>query len=154
MLRDTIPGNKGGSTQQFKYDPVTGLLLFYDQIRIMYLSVDRESFKFGIDHRNISSPMWMSNDAGNSLVNSYLIPRNGLITRVTVSTQNLSNCIFRIRSLVSGPDLTTISLTGQSSKTNDNLSINLIPGNYLRILADVTSGNIDFPILSIEVAWR
>ncbi len=154
MLRDTISGSRG--SQQFKQDPVTGILLFYDNSRSMYVSTTRENFEFGIDHRNVSAPQWMLlTGGGNSLTNGYPISRNGLITCISVSTQNVStNCIFRLRSSIAGPDITSIPLVGSSFNTIDNLSLPINQGTYLRVLADVVLGNIDFPEITIEIAWR
>ena len=85
MLRDTIPG----SSQRFKQDPTTGILLFFDQTRATYVSADRETCKFGIDHSNVNHPRWMMMTGGvNTLVNGNTIPRNGMITCLTVSTKN------------------------------------------------------------------
>jgi len=154
MLRDTISGSKGSSL--FRQDPVTGVLLFYDNSRSMYISADRETFKFGIDHRTLYNSMWMKITGGvNSLTNGYLISRNAIITCLSISTQNSdTNCIFRVKSNVSNPDITSIPLVGSSSNTIDNLSININSGDYLRVYADIISDKIEFPEMLIEIAWR
>ena len=154
MLRDTISGSRGSSL--FRQDPVTGVLLFYDNSRSMYISTDRETFKFGIDHRTLSNSMWMKMTGGvNTLTNGYLVSRNAVITCLSVTTQTVSsNCIFRVKSNISNPDITSIPLIGVSSNTIDNLSININQGDYLRVYADVISGKIDFPEMLIEIAWR
>ncbi len=152
MLRDTIPG----SSQQFKQDPTTGVLLFYDQSRSMFISANRETFQYGIDHKNINRSMWMKVSGNvNTLTNGIIIPRNGLITCVSVSTQNVTtNCIFRIRSSITGADIITISLSGSTFEIDDSLSVNINKDDYLRVYADVISGQIDYPILNLEIAWR
>ena len=151
MLRDTIPG----SSQRFKQDPITGVLLFYDQSRNMYVSANRETYRFGLDHINIKHPRWMEILSGNTLVNGDVLPRDGIITCLSVSTQNTNtNCVFRIRSLIAGPDITTITLSGTSSNVVDSLAININKNNKLRVFADVISDSIDYPELSVEIAWR
>lgn len=153
MLRDTIPGR---SSQQFKQDPITGVLLFYDQSRLMYISTDRESYQYGIDHKTINKSMWMKVSGNvNTLTNGIIISRNGVITCLSVSTQNIAaNCIFRIKSSISGIDIATITLSGSSFEIDDSLSININKNDYLRVYADVISGQIDYPILNLEIAWR
>ena len=152
MLRDTIPG----SSQRFKQDPVTGILLFYDQSRSTYISTDRETYRFGIGHVNINRPRWMIlTGGGNTLTNGNLVPRNGVITCLSVSTKNTTtDCVFKIRSLIAGPDITSISLLGTSSNVIDNLAININQNDRIRVFADVISGKLDYPELSVEIAWR
>ena len=154
MLRDTISGR--GGQQKFKQDPITGVLLYYDQSRSVYLSTDRETFTFGFPHKNIKHPVWMLlTGKVNSLTNGYLVPRDGAITCLAVSSKNITtNCIFRIRSNTSGPDITTITLNGSSTTIQESLNININKGDYLRVFMDVISGKVDYPEISIEFAWR
>lgn len=152
MLRDTIPG----SSQRFKQDPNTGILFFYDQSRAMYVSTDRETYTFGIDHKKIKRPRWMLlTGRGNALTNGYPVPRDGIITCLTITTKNIAaNTIFRIRSTVSGSDITSIQLSGTSFNKIDNLKVNINQNDHIRVLADVVTGQIDYPVFALEIAWR
>ncbi len=148
MLRDIVrPIN-------IKQDS-NGILLFYDNSRSKYISSTRPIFTFGIDHRNITDNRWMlltgripSNNTG------YKIPRKAIITSITVQTENLvPNCSFNIMINDSASNPLTISLVNEVSKVVDNLNTPLSQGDWIQILLLVNSGNVDFPIFTLELAW-
>jgi len=149
MLRDTIPG----LAAQLRQD--NGLLLFYDLYRSKWISAARENLTFGINHRNIANDRWLALISGTySDVTGYRIPRNATITAITAQTQNLSNCVFRIRKNSSPLNIISISLIGEVGKSNDDLDIDLSQDDYLQCYIEVTSGDVDFPTILLELAWR
>lgn len=156
MLRDTIPGQiVTPPSTQFKQDPVTGMLLYYDDLRHRYISTDRKTVSFSIDHSNINHPLWMKVIGVLSNNNGYPILRHAIITNITVSTSSKTdNCVFRLKNDVGGPDISTITLFNQSFHSHEGLDIPINSGKSLRVYADVITNHIDHPIITIELAWR
>lgn len=152
MLKDTIVR---GQTQTYTQD-AHGILLFYDNSRSKTLSITRESFPFGINHRNITSSQWMTLVGRNrSNLTGYKIPRNATITSLSVQTQNsVADCTFYIRRNGVVTNLTSITLVGQVSNVIDDLDIDLNNDDWLQVYLQVNSGNVDYPTLLLELAWR
>lgn len=153
MLRDTIVNPT--QVQQFAQN-AEGILLFYDNSRSKYLSTSRESFPFGVNHKNISSSQWMMAVTRiPTNITGYKIPRNATITSMSVQTQNsVANCAFFVRRNGVLTNLTSITLIAQLSNVIDNLNINVNQNDWLQIFLQVNSGNVDYPLLLLEVAWR
>jgi len=154
MLRDTIPGRRGGSGN-FTQDS-NGILLFYDNSRTRWISVTRQFVSFGLKNRNISDSRWMqvTGDAY-SLNTGYRLPRNAILTSLTVQTQNnVSNCAFRLRRNGVASNIASLTLVGQDANTLDNLNVDLDAGDWLQVYLEITSGNVDHPELLLELAWR
>ncbi len=150
MLRDIV----SPSSQKTK-QTIEGVMLFYDNSRTRYLSASRESLHFGVDHKNILNDRYLMLISGIvSNVSGYKLYRNATITSLSVQTQNISNCIFRIRRNSNLTDIITISLNSEISKVIDNINIDLNKDDYLQCYMNVISGNVDYPVLSIEFAWR
>ncbi len=150
MLRDiAVPIPK------FKQD-INGILLFYDNSRSKYLSTSREPLTFGIDHKSINKNRWMMATATvNTNVVGYKIPRNATITSLTVQTQNnVINCSFYIMKNNTTAIQTSIPLNNETSKSLDNLNIDIDANDWIQSILIVNSGQVDYPVLSIELAWR
>jgi len=150
MLRDTITP----SQLNIKQD-INGVFLFYDTTRNKYLSSSRESFSFGLNNRNISNNRWLMVTSGiYSNLSGYRTYRNATITSLSVQTKNQSFCIFYIRKNGSESNIYNISLNNEYGKSLDNLDENLNINDYLQCYLQITSGNVDYPILLVEFAWR
>ena len=150
MLRDTISVNQLNIKQD-----INGIFLFYDNSRNKYLSTSRESFSFGMNNRNISNDRWLTVISGiYSNLSGYRTYRNSTITSMSVQTQNSSDCIFHIRKNGVTSNFSPISLNNEKGKSLDNLDINLDVNDYLQCFLEVNSGNVDYPVLLIELAWR
>ncbi len=132
-----------------------GVILFFDTTRNKMVSITRENLAFGIKHNNISGERWLqttSNIPTNIL--GYKIPRNGTITAITVQTQNMVNCVFEIKKNNAISAIYTMSLLNVSEQINDNLNIDVNLGDYIQTKLLVNSGNVDYPLLYLEIAWR
>jgi len=149
MLIDTITQN-----QILKQD-VNGLLQFYDASRSRWLSVSRQTIGFGLDHKNISDNRWfnMIGTVGSN-TSGYRVPRDCIITCITVQTQNNSNCDIIVRKNDDTSEITSITLSAESGKTSDDLDVELDANDYIQLFLQITSGNIDYPEVIIELAWR
>jgi hypothetical protein len=148
MLRDTIV--KDSALKQ-----ENGVLFYYDISRGKWVSVFREVFSFTHDHRNIPNDMWLRIEGKiPSNINGYLMPRDSVITGLSAKTENLSDCVFRIRKNGVLTDITSLTFSGQTTGSINSLNINLDAGDYIQCFLEVTSGNVDYPIVNIEVAAR
>jgi len=155
MLRDIIRPNSDSPTGIALTQNSEGIILFEDTSRSKTLSITRENLAFGIKHSNISGERWLqttSNIPTNIL--GYKIPRNGTITAITVQTQNMANCAFEIKKNNAISAIHTMSLSNVSEQINDNLNIDVNLGDYIQTKLLVNSGNVDYPLLYLEIAWR
>jgi len=156
MLRDTVDAGAGGV--QFRQDPTTGILTFWDTSRLMFLGVDRENYEYGIDHKNIRVPMWMMITSRiKSLANGSLIPRNSIITCYSSNSSGLTDCEFEIYRLRLGTKtiLSSFQMLNEDSKIVDSLNISLDADDELSILCKPLNGKVvNYPSLTIEIAWR
>jgi hypothetical protein len=82
------------------------------------------------------------------------MPRDSVITGLSAKTENLSDCVFRIRKNGVLTDITSLTFSGQTTGSINSLNINLDAGDYIQCFLEVTSGNVDYPIVNIEVAAR
>jgi hypothetical protein len=149
MLRDIVRPNVNFTQNG------DGIILFYDTTRNKMISVSRENLSFGIKNKNIIGDRWLQTTANiPSNILGYKIPRNGTITSVTTQTQNISNCDFEIKKNNVITSIHTLSLTNEVEKINDNLNININSGDFLQCRLVVSSGNVDYPLIFLEIAWR
>ncbi len=149
MLRDTI--RKGSSDFQQGSD---GILKFYDNSRSMWISVIRNFYTFGIHRKKINGTRWMEM-TGRVLSNlsGYLIPRNGLITSISITTNDFTSSEFYIQKNIT-TNLYTATFVGEKDKVFDNLSINVNKQDKLSCYVKVVSGYLYYPELTLEIAWR
>ncbi len=133
-----------------------GILLMYDTSRSNWIGVSRSNFYFGLNHNKIRFDSWMnviSSVPTNN--NGYKIPRNGIITSITIQSKKLGTAIFEILRNSDQTSITTISLTNEISKTIDNLNIELNKDDFIQCYIKPDFNDfIDFPLLNLELAWR
>lgn len=133
-----------------------GIVQCYDINRGKVLSVSRETFTFGINHRNIIGKRWLNLTGNvNSSMTGYKLPRDATITSMTVQTRNIvNNARFNLRknSLIS--NIHTSSLVGVNEIIEDNLNYDVNQGDYLQLFLSVIGGNVDYPIVTVELAWK
>jgi len=149
MLRDIVRPNIN------LVQNTDGVVLFFDTTRNKMVSITRENLTFGIKHNNISGERWLqttSNIPTNIL--GYKIPRDGTITAITVQTQNMANCAFETKKNNAISAIHTMSLSNELEQINDNLNIDVNLGDYIQTKLLVNSGNVDYPLLYLEIAWR
>jgi hypothetical protein len=120
------------------------------------LSVARENLTFGVDHKNVSGKRWLKT-TGNvvSSITGYKIPRDATITAITIETQNIViDGRFNIRTNGSNTNIHTTQLSSEIEKIEDNLNYNINKGDYVQVFLWVVSGDVDYPVVTIEMAWR
>jgi len=152
MLRDNVQQSRIPMKQD-----TNGILLFLDNSRSKYISTSRENFTFGINHANLSNTMWLMATGGvRTITSGYKIPRNATITSVTIQSENIvTNASFQIlRNNTTIPPLTTAILLNQSSISVDNLDVDIDKDDWLQCRLVPVVGNVDYPIVVLELAWR
>jgi len=151
MLRDTVDS---GLNVNFRQDPTTGILTFWDTSRSMYIGVDRQKFTYGIDHANVRRDMWMRMVSRiNTMANGSLISRDALITCISVVSANKTDAEIEVYT----NDIlkTSIILTDEDKKVDDSLSISLDSNDVISVLCKPLNNKVlNYPSLTIEVAWR
>ena len=131
-----------------------GTIYYYDSSRDKWLSAPREVVLFNINHRNLSTDRWMAIDKIPSNISGYKVPRKGTITAITVQTKTNANSIFKIRKNNISTDLCSVSLFNKSGKIIDSLNVDVDEKDWLQSLMTVNSGNVNYPVVSLEISWR
>ncbi len=133
-------------------DDDTGLAKLQDDIRSSkWVSVDRQTLTFSRNRANLQSRYLQFANIPSSLHSLALI-RNCTITAISVMTGNPCDAWFRIRKNGSPVNIHSIQLSGVNSRIRDNITIDLNKGDYLQVYMEVTSGNVDHPVVTIEYA--
>jgi len=134
-----------------------GILYFYDLTRNKWLSSNRETIIFGINHNNIFGDRYMAVDGKvKTMVTGKRVPRKGTITSLTIQSKATSGDVanFHLRRNGISTDLTTISVSGVSGNSIDDLNVDIDEDDWLQAYVTVDSGVTNYPVLSVEVAWR
>jgi len=133
-----------------------GIVQCYDITRNKILSVDREIFTFGIDHRDVVGKRWMRITGGvKASTIGYKIPRDATITTMTIQTKNtVTESRFNIRVNNSASNIYTATMSSNNELIIGDLNIDINQGDFLQLFLAVLIGNVDFPVLTMEVAWR
>lgn len=155
MLRDIIRPSSGSTTGIALTQNSDGIILFEDTTRSKSLSITRENLSYGINHKNIIGERWLqttSNIPTNIL--GYKIPRNGTITAITAQTQNITDCYFEVKKNNAISTIYTMNLINVSEKIDDNLNIDVNLGDFIQTKLSVNSGDVDYPLIYLEIAWR
>jgi len=151
MLKDTV--RKGSSSSDFQQGP-DGILRFYDNSRSMWLSVARQNYYFGIHRKKITGIRWMEmNGRVLSNLSGYLMPRNGVITSISITTNDFTNSEFYIQQNKT-TNLYMALFNGEKNKVFDNLTININKQDILSCYVKVVSGYLYYPEMTLEIAWR
>jgi len=132
-----------------------GILAIFDSSRDKWLSAERFRLMFSLTHRDIQGLRYLRT-AGEPVSNmtGHRIVRDAIITAVAVQTSSDDSGTFtiKVRRGASVVDLYSISLSGEKGKTESNLNTDLDAADELISL--ITSGQVDAPVLTVELAWR
>ena len=133
-------------------DAPTGLAKFQDDIRSnKWVSVDRQSMVFSRQRSNLDT-QYLQFAAIPTSIHSQRILRNSTITAISIQTNNPCNAWFRIRKNGVAIDIHSIQLSAVDSRIRDNITVDLVKGDYLQVYMEVTSGRVDYPVMLIEYA--
>jgi len=144
VLRDTL--------QPIPQKQVDGILYLYDSTRSRWISVIREVVGFGINHKNIKSNRWLYLIGRVKSFNiGYRLPRDGIITAVTIQLSTTGSATFQIFKN-STTLLSSISLTSQTGLTQTGLNIYINKDDYIQCKV-LPSPLISYPIVMVELCW-
>ncbi len=133
-----------------------GVLNYFDNIRGSWLSVHRSIFSFGLNHSDISGKRFMSLMSDMTSNNSsYVCFRNGVITAISANCKENANASFKIiKNNDANNELYSLDLSDDSVKSIDNLNVNFLSHDIIQCIIEVNpSSFIDYPFITIEVAW-
>lgn len=130
-----------------------GILLVYDISRSKWISIDRSNFYFGFQGA-VTHRLWLD-VIGNtpSIQSSYRLIRDTVITGVSVNSKNNTTSDIRIMKNTSTL-VYEFSLSSEAGKSIDNLNVNLDKDDVIQVLIYNVTGAINYPVVSVEVAWR
>ena len=153
MLRDNFQPDYGNSEKFLQNG--NGVLTYFDSSRNLWLSVNRDTLIFGINHDMISGKRFMSMISGASNNSGYVAFRTGIITAISANCKESVNTYFRIiknNDLVH--DYLNLYLNDQISNSIDNLTVNFANSDVLQCLIDVDPGSyVSYPTIQLEIAW-
>jgi len=134
-------------------DSSTGITNFIDKSRgNKHLSTSRDSIDFSRNRQNLNSQYLRYNGMVGSVGRGFI--RNATITGISVNCENNVDAWFRIRKNNIGTDIHSIQLSSVKSRQRDAITIDINKGDYLQVYMDVVSGNVNYPVVYIEYAWR
>jgi len=137
---------------------VNGVLYSYDQTRLKWLSVARETFTFG--RRGITQIGWLNYGAGDLPSNNsgYRLGRDAVITMITaqvdVPVVN-GNADVNIRRNDTAPNIATLTIvSGTNGASQDTYNVSVLKDEFLQCRLDkVTTGGVEDIIVKIEIAY-
>lgn len=149
MLRDTIVGRDSNLKQE------DGVLFYWDVNRGKWVSVFREVFSFTHNHSNISNDIWLRiRDKIPSNLVGYSVTRDSIITTVSARAENPFSATLRYRINGVLTNVVSLTLANEQAKVQNSLNINLDAGDYIQCFMEVNSGDVDYPIVDVEIAAR
>ncbi len=108
---------------------------------------------FGRDRNNQDS-QWLRNSIGSaSNISGPRMPANATILGMSVQTRNSAVATFYIRKNGAAANLGNVALSSVSGNQTYALNISLSAGEFISLYMDVTSGNVDHPIVQIYYTW-
>jgi hypothetical protein len=136
-----------------RIDDITGVGYILDPTRVKNLSISRNMVSFQRGRKNLDSQYLRFGELA-SKVHGHRLLRHATLTGITIQTENNADAWFRIRKNGLPTNLLNVQLNGVQSRELDNITVDLYKGDYIQLYMDVTSGNVDSPIVQLEYAWR
>lgn len=134
-------------------DETTGMTYVLDPTRAKNLSTSRSMYTFQRGRKNLDSQYLRFGELSSKVHGPRLL-RHATLTGVTIQSENNVDAWFRIRKNGLPTNLLNVQLNGVQSREHDNITVDLYKGDYIQLYMDVTSGNVDSPIVQLEYAWR
>lgn len=133
-----------------------GILYHYDMQRLKWLSVNRETFSFNINAKNIiGSRRYMSNGKLYSNLSGSKVLRDATITGVSVQTGNVQ-CSFgvNLHKNNSTDIIYFVSLLNENSKVVDGINFDLYKDDFVQVSINNNDIGVNYPEVLIEYCWR
>ena len=127
-----------------------GIWFGYDTGRSKWLSAFREKIYFSVNHKNVGNSRWMTFETIPSNLGGYSALRDATIT--SLKLYNSTTTIASVKIYKNFTEIYTVSLSTESSKTIDDINIDINENEGIQV--EIVSGSLDYPIVSVELAWR
>lgn len=128
----------------------SGVWVGYDTNRSKWLSAFREKIFFSTNHKNVGNSRWMAFENIPSNLGGYSTLRDATIT--SLKLYNSATTIASVKIYKNFSEIYTVSLSTESSKTIDDINIDVDENEGIQV--EIVSGSLDYPVVSIELAWR
>lgn len=147
MLQDNI-------TERTIY--VDGVQYAYDTTRNKWLSLSRCCIQFGLKHKNIDVPRWLSTSSGTYSNNSgYTLFNQGTLLYIAARTYNICSCEFKIYEDTEMSGLVEIySVKLENEKYKFIMPDVDITDGEIKCKLICDGGKVSFPSISIQGAFR
>lgn len=137
---------------------INGMLYSYDQSRLKWLSVHRETIAFG--RQGVLQNGWLNFWAGELPSNNSGIRmgRNGVITMITAQADKPlvnGNADINVRRNDATPNIATLTVvSGTEGNSQDTYNVNVAKDEYLQCRIDKpTTGGVEDLVVTIEIAY-
>ena len=141
------------SGQDGKIIYTQGELFFYDGTRSKYLSLTRQNFVFNRNGVNQKSQYLKIGETVSSST-GIKMPRSGTILKISANSRNNSNVNYQIRKNGVETPLGNLSIINAKGGFSNYVNLDFKSNDDLQIYMDVQSGNVDYPIVWLEIAWK
>jgi hypothetical protein len=137
---------------------VNGIPYIYDQVRLKWLSMFRDTFVFG--RQGITQNGWLAFGVGALASNNsgYRLGRNAVITMITAQVdKNVvnGNADINVRRNDTTPNIATLTiLSGTAGASVDTYNVNVLKDEFIQCRVDkATTGGIEDVVVRIEIAY-
>lgn len=128
-----------------------GILYGYDLVRIKFLSVNRRSYRYSARGRFVKDQYLRVEDGTPTMSVGDIITRNATIVEVSAVTEQALTWNVEVYKNTDTIPILTMSMNTESTKKED-YNVDVSEGDILHVKA--SGENIQFPIVTIELAWR
>ena len=134
---------------------IDGIPMYYDNTENQWVSISRDTVKFGLDSRRITHDMWLKCVGGiYTTVSGYKLIRDSFITAISVQMTEPCSCLFELYKNEDTTPFYSVEIVSDDSIVEDNIREPLTKGDYVRAYSRVNSGYIMYPELVVEYCWR
>lgn len=150
MLKDVITKSK--------LKQINNILYLYDITINEWISVEKRGISYSIRNNNVANERWLHFAEIPSNNNGFLVPRDAIISSISISLKNVSSGSFEIYKYNTTDGLVllkTSTITTSEKKVETGLNVDISSGNVLKVLFKENFPNkVDNPIVSLELAWK
>lgn len=140
---------------------VDGIQYAYDSTRSKWLSLSRCCIQFGLKHKNVSAPRWLSIATGTYSNNTgYTLFQQGTLLYASTQASNICSCEFKIYEETESTGLIeifSVKLENEKYKFVQK-DVDITAGEIkCKLLCDLPGGGfckVDYPNISIQAAFR
>lgn len=128
-----------------------GILYGYDLVRSKLLSIGRKSHRYSVRSRSVKNQYLRVEDGTPTMSVGDLVTRNATIVEVSAITEGAQEWSVEVYKNSEIVPFLTMAVNTQNTKKED-YNVDVSEGDILHVKA--SGENIQFPIVTIELAWR